>query len=86
MTLVLVGAFHGAPAVVSQYPALIYATILGVDLGPNLTTVGSLATMLWLVVLRRKGLDINNADYFKLGLLAIPAMLLISSFEIWLHW
>jgi arsenical pump membrane protein len=86
MTLVLVGAFHGAPAVVSQHPALIYATILGVDLGPNLTTIGSLATMLWLVVLRRKGLDINTLDYVKLGLLAIPAMLILSSFEIWLHW
>jgi arsenical pump membrane protein len=86
MTLVLISAFHGAPQVVSQHPALIYATILGVDLGPNLTTVGSLATMLWLVLLRRKGLDITTIDYVKLGLLVVPAMLIVSSFEIWLHW
>ena len=86
MTLVLIGAFHGAPQVVSQHPALIYATILGVDLGPNLTTVGSLATMLWLVVMRRKGLDITTLDYVKLGLLTIPVMLIVSSLEIWLHW
>ncbi|MGD0153268.1 MAG: ArsB/NhaD family transporter [Thermacetogeniaceae bacterium] len=86
MTLVLISAFHGAPQVVSQHPALIYATILGVDLGPNLTTVGSLATMLWLVLLRRKGLDITTLDYVKLGLLIIPAMLIVSSLEIWLRW
>ena len=85
MTLVLIAAFHGAPQVVLQHPALIYATIVGVDLGPNLTTVGSLATMLWLVLLRRKGLDITTADYVKLGLLAVPAMLLVSSLFIWLH-
>jgi len=86
MTLILISALHGAPQVVSTHPALIYATILGVDLGPNLTTVGSLATMLWLVVLRRKGLDIAALDYIKLGLLTIPPMLIISSLEIWLHW
>lgn len=86
MTLVLIAAFHGAPHVVAQHPALIYATIVGVDLGPNLTTVGSLATMLWLVLLRRKGLDITSADYVKLGLLIVPLMLVVSSLLLWLHW
>jgi arsenical pump membrane protein len=86
MTLLLIAAFHGAPQVALSHPALIYATIIGVDLGPNLTTVGSLATMLWLVLLRRKGLDITTADYVKLGLLAVPAMLLVSSLLIWHSW
>ena len=86
MTLVLIAAFHGAPQVVMRHPALIYATIVGVDLGPNLTTVGSLATMLWLVLLRRKGLDITTTDYVKLGLLAVPAMVIVSSLFIWHQW
>ncbi len=86
MTLVMISALHGAPGVVAAHPAVIYATLLGVDLGPNLTTVGSLATMLWLVLLRRKGLEITTIDYVKLGLLAVPAMIVVGSVLIWLHW
>lgn len=62
----------------------IYATILGADLGPNLTTVGSLATMLWLLILRRKGVDISTWEYLKLGLTVVPAMLAGGALLIWL--
>jgi arsenical pump membrane protein len=86
MTLVLIAALHNAPQAVAGHHGLIYATIVGVDLGPNITTVGSLATMLWLVLLRRKGLDITTADYVRLGLLAVPAMLIVCSLLIWLRW
>jgi len=85
MTLLLIGALHSVPHAVAVHPALVYAAILGVDLGPNLTTVGSLATMLWLVLLRRRGLDITAADYLKLGMLTIPAMLAISAWEVWVR-
>ena len=61
------------------------ATILGADLGPNLTTVGSLATMLWLLILRRKGLDISSLEYFRLGILIVPLMIVIGSVLIWLR-
>jgi arsenical pump membrane protein len=63
---------------------LVYATILGADLGPNLTTVGSLATMLWLLILRRKGLDISSLEYFRLGILFVPVIVVIGSVLIWL--
>ena len=63
---------------------LIYATILGADLGPNLTTVGSLATMLWLLIMRRKGLEVSTLEYFKLGVTVVPVMILIGSLLIWL--
>ena len=63
---------------------LVYATILGADLGPNLTTVGSLATMLWLLILRRKGLDISSLEYFKLGLMVVPLLIVVGSLLIWL--
>ncbi len=85
MALVLVstiGALSGgAPGV---QLALIGATILGCDLGPNLTTVGSLATVLWLLLLRRRGMDVSSLDYFKLGIVITPLMLLVGAFAIWL--
>src|SRR5207248_1344020 len=55
---------------------LIYSTILGCDLGPNLTHLGSLATLIWLFFLRRKGLDVSTWDYFRIGVLVTPIMLL----------
>ncbi len=64
--------------------ALVYATILGADLGPNLTTVGSLATMLWLVIMRRRGLEISTLEYLKLGITVVPVMILVGSLLIWL--
>jgi len=46
--------------------------IVGCDLGPNFTTVGSLSTMLWLVLLRRRGLEVSSLAYVKIGLLVAP--------------
>jgi arsenical pump membrane protein len=68
----------------SNSQALVYATILGADLGPNLTTVGSLATMLWLLILRRKGLEVSTLEYFKLGITVVPVMIVVGSLLIWL--
>ncbi len=56
---------------------LVAAVIVGVNLGPNLTTIGSLATMLWLVTLRRRGLEVSAFEYVRVGgLVTIPALLL----------
>ena len=82
MTLVMTSTLEHLPT--TPEPALIYATIFGADLGPNLTIVGSLATMLWLVILRRKGLEISAKQYFKLGLLFVLPSLLIGTFWMWL--
>lgn len=81
MSLVMTSALQSVHA----QPALYYATILGSDLGPNLTTVGSLATMLWLLILRRKGLEVSTVEYFKLGITIVPLMILVGSFLIWLR-
>jgi len=62
----------------------IAATMFGCDLGPNLTTVGSLATVLWLLILRRRDLDVSGLDYFKIGILVTPIMLLVGALTIWL--
>ena len=59
MTLVMISALNGIHAAPAIHEVMVYATIFGSALGPNLTTVGSLATMLWIVILRRKGLDVS---------------------------
>jgi len=64
--------------------ALIGATIFGCDLGPNLTTVGSLAKVFWLLLLRQRGLKVSALDYFKIGILATPPMLIMGSLVLWL--
>ncbi|MEO7020398.1 MAG: ArsB/NhaD family transporter, partial [Ktedonobacteraceae bacterium] len=60
------------------------ASIFGCDLGPNVTTVGSLATVLWLLILRQRGVDVSGLDYFKVGILVTPLMLVVGAFTIWL--
>ncbi len=85
MALVMISTLQTVHIAASAHQALVYSVILGADLGPNLTTVGSLATMLWLLILRRKGLDVSTLDYIKLGLTVVPVMLAVGALLIWLR-
>ena len=63
----------------AQVPAHVTGAILiGVDLGPNLSVTGSLATILWLIALRREGESVSALRFLKLGLVIMPPALLLS--------
>lgn len=64
-------ALHGAGVT----PSVAHAALVGVDLGPNLSISGSLATLLWLMLLRREGVRINAWRFLGLGaLITIPSL------------
>jgi arsenical pump membrane protein len=54
------------------------AVLIGVDLGPNLSVTGSLATILWLTALRREGIHVGAVDFLKLGVIIMPPALLLA--------
>jgi arsenical pump membrane protein len=81
MISALAGIQHAAPPIQHGFIA---ATIFGCDLGPNLTTVGSLATVLWLLILRQRNVEVSGLDYFKVGVVVTPLMLLAGALTIWL--
>lgn len=55
-----------------------HAILIGVDLGPNLSVTGSLATILWLIALRRENVEITAWEFFKFGAVTMPLSLLAS--------
>ncbi len=72
-----VGLMAGSAVRHAALPGMmVHAVLLGVDLGPNLSVTGSLATILWLIALRREGVEITAWEFFKVGLVAMPLALL----------
>jgi arsenical pump membrane protein len=80
MALVMISSLGKAGA----GPGLVYASMLGADVGPSLTVVGSLSTIMWSLILRRKGLEVSSLAYFRLGLIVVPIIIVAGSFLIWL--
>jgi arsenical pump membrane protein len=69
---VFADAVHGAGLSAAGTHAAAIGTIIGADLGPNLTPVGSVATLLWFVLLRQRGLEVSTWSYIRIGLIVTP--------------
>ena len=71
------------PLVVPSGPAAILAVLLGVNIGPNLTYVGSLSNLLWRRVLRRHDVEAGVGEYTRLGVCTVPAALVVAVVGLW---
>jgi arsenical pump membrane protein len=56
--------------------------LIGVDVGPNLSVTGSLATVLWLIALRREGERVSGWQFLKVGLVVMPPALLLATLAV----
>jgi len=73
------GLVAGRVVEIAQVPDHVRAAVLiGLDLGPNLSVTGSLATILWLTALRREGQSVGAWTFLKLGALVMPPALLLA--------
>lgn len=61
----------------------VYATVVGTSVGPNLTVVGSLATLIWLSFVRGKGVEVTVRDYLIVGAISTPPILLAAAVGLW---
>lgn len=88
----LSNAFNNLPvAIAASYivahvtsQQLAYPLIVGVDVGPNLTTTGSLATILWLTTLRSYGVRVSFVEYARLGIFVVPATIAVAVGWLWI--
>src|SRR6478752_7758415 len=82
MTLLMMSLFPRVSCAAQE--AIAYGTLVGANIGPTLTTYGSLATILWLNVLRKRGMDVTTRDYLTIGVLTMPPVLVAATVALWL--
>ena len=79
------GLIAGSALQNAHVPELVHrAVLIGVDLGPNLSVTGSLATILWLVALRREGQTIGAWSFLKIGAVVMTPALLAALAALWI--
>jgi arsenical pump membrane protein len=72
------------PVVTAGGPGAVLAMLVGVNVGPNLTYVGSLATLLWRRIVHAHDQETDMAEFTRLGLRTVPPILLLSTLALWL--
>jgi arsenical pump membrane protein len=87
---VLASVVNNLPAILALLPIVavggpgpVLAALIGVNLGPNLTYAGSLATLLWRRILRAHDADADLGDFTRLGLLTVPVSLIVATVVLW---
>ncbi|MDV9202050.1 ArsB/NhaD family transporter, partial [Streptomyces sp. Wh19] len=90
LAAVLANVINNLPAVLVLLPltaptgpGAVLAVLLGVNIGPNLTYAGSLATLLWRRIVREHDTDVELGEFTRLGLLTVPTALLLSVVALW---
>jgi arsenical pump membrane protein len=71
------------PAAAAAGPGVVLAVLIGVNAGPNLTYVGSLATLLWRRVLHQRGEELPTSEFLRLGVVTVPLVLVASTIALW---
>jgi arsenical pump membrane protein len=90
LAAVLANVINNLPAILALLPILatggpgpVLAALIGVNLGPNLTYVGSLATLLWRRILHAHDAEADLGEFTRLGLLTVPATLVAATVALW---
>lgn len=90
LAALLANLINNLPAILALLPLVavggsgpVLAALIGVNLGPNLTYVGSLATLLWRRILREHRHDPELADFTRLGLITVPATVVAATMAVW---
>jgi arsenical pump membrane protein len=73
--LVLISGTQAGGVPLSLHAPFLFGALAGADLGPNLTPVGALSTMLWLVIVRRRGVQVSAWDFIRIGAVVAPLTL-----------
>jgi arsenical pump membrane protein len=88
---VLANVINNLPAALLLLPAVsgagagpVLAVLIGVNTGPNLTYVGSLATLLWRRVLIRRGEELPISEFLRLGAITVPPVLITATLALWI--
>ncbi|OBH57303.1 SLC13 family permease [Mycobacterium sp. E2479] len=71
------------PLVAPSGPVAVLAVLVGVNIGPNLTYVGSLSNLLWRRVLRQHAVEAGVGEYTRLGVCTVPASLVVAVLALW---
>jgi arsenical pump membrane protein len=90
VSAVVANLVNNLPAILILAPALapaghgsVLAALVGVNVGPNLTYVGSLATLLWRKILRAEDTEVKLGEFLRLGVATVPAALVVATLLLW---